>query len=270
MTKNNLIIVNPTIGSDVEFFVQDQATKEIVSAEGFILGTKSNPYKFDQENPYFATSLDNVLAEGNIPPTTNKAEFYQFIDKLNQKINEMLPQGLCTVAQPSARLDYSHLMTDNAQIFGCEPSLNCWTGTVVQPMPSGDNLRSAGFHIHIGYNNPNHGTNMLFGKAMDLFVGLASVLLEPANERKAVGYGCAGNIRHQKHGCEYRSLSSYFASSQKLIEWCFDRTMDAINFINNGRIPEIMNLGSVIQDTINNENKEVAENLVKQFNIPLI
>jgi len=29
-------------------------------------------------------------------------------------------------------------------VFGCDPSLNCWTDEEVRPEPSGDNLRSAG------------------------------------------------------------------------------------------------------------------------------
>jgi len=56
------------------------------------------------------------------------------------------------------------------------------------------------FHVHIGYENPNDDTNRELAKAMDLFLGVPSILMEPNNERRAVGYGQAGNYRNQKHG----------------------------------------------------------------------
>ncbi len=132
------------IGSDVEFFLKKKDSNEIVSAEGLIKGTKSDPFKFDKEEPFFATSLDNVMAEGNIPPAKTPAEFFAAVEKLRKYIDSVIPKDLMTVAIPSARLDYKHLMTENAQVFGCDPSLNCWTDEEVIPQPSGENLRSAG------------------------------------------------------------------------------------------------------------------------------
>jgi len=263
-------IKNHSIGSDVEFFLKKKDTHEIISAEGLIQGTKKEPFKFDKENAFFATSLDNVMAEGNIPPAKTPKEFYQHVEKLRNYIDSVIPQDLETVAIPAARLDFEQLMTENAQIFGCEPSLNCWSGEQVIPQPSGDNLRSAGFHIHIGYDNPNPETNKKLARAMDLFIGVPSVLMEPENERKQVGYGCAGNYRDQKHGMEYRTTSSYFASEQKLVEWCFNNAEHAIKFVNDDMIETIDNLGDVLQSVINGEDKERAELIVKKFNIPLL
>lgn len=130
-------------------------------------------------------------------------------------------------------------------------------------------MRSAGFHIHVGYGNPSVETNILLGKACDLFLGLPAVLIEPKNERKAVGYGGAGNIRHQPHGGEYRTLSSYFSSNQKLIEWCFNQTKKAIDFVNEGKVSLIENRGDEIQNIINTEDKEGAEKLIKEFELEL-
>lgn len=258
------------IGSDVEFFVKEKNSDNIVSAENLIQGTKKNPFKFDKDNGYYATSLDNVMAEGNIPPAKTPAEFYAYVEKLRKYIDSVLPKGLQTVAIPSARLNFEYLMTENAQIFGCDPSRNCWTGEEVTPQPSGDNLRSAGFHIHVGYEGVNQNINRDLARAMDLFLGVPSILLEPANERRKVGYGCSGNYRDQKHGMEYRSLSSHFASEQKLVEWCFSNTEKAIAFVNEGGVDAIVELGDAFQATINGEDKEMAEVIVKRFNIPLI
>lgn len=264
-----MIFNNILLGSDCEWFLQDKNTKEIISAEGIVKGTKDCPFYFDPENDFFATSLDNVLAEGNIPPAKTAYQFYKNLEKLNKYINANIPANLQTLAIPSARLDEKWLATDNAKTFGCQPSINCWTNTKVFVEPTGDNLRSAGLHIHAGYDNPNVEANLLGGKAMDLFLGIPSILIEPDNERRVVGYGAAGNIRHQRHGFEYRSLSSYFASSRKLIQWCFKNTMEAIKFVNEGKSHLIADMGDVIQDIINNNKKQQALEIINQFNIKM-
>lgn len=269
-TGSRVKVANYSLGSDVEFFLRNKETNEIISAEGIVQGTKKEPFKFDPNNAFFATSLDNVMAEGNIPPAKSPKEFYLYVEKLRKYIDSVVaPQNLETVAIPAARLDFEQLMTENAQVFGCDPSLNCWTGEQVTPQPSGDNLRSAGFHIHIGYDNPNAETNQALARAMDLFVGVPSILLEPENERRKVGYGCAGNYRDQKHGMEYRTTSSYFASEERLVNWCFENTQRAIEFVNNDMVDTIEELGEVIQIIINSEDKEAAQKVVDKFKIPV-
>lgn len=267
MNKDKLI--NTTIGSDIEWFVYDAFEKKVISAEGLIRGTKYEPYKFDKKNKYFATSLDNVMAEGNIPPTKNAKEFCEHIFKLKNFIKGELPIRCFPVSLADSVLDEKYLQTENAKRYGCEPSLNCWTGDVVHPEPTEEPMRCAGFHIHVGYKNPHEGTNFRLAQAMDLFLGVPSILLEPKSKRKELGYGLAGNFRHQKHGMEYRSLSGYFAKEKFLLSWCFRNTKLAIKFIKDGRIGEIAKRGDYIQRTINNENKRAARRLVEEFNIPL-
>lgn len=258
---------NVKIGSDIEFFLQEENTNEIVSAEGIVRGTKDNPFQFDENNPFYATSLDNVMAEGNIPPAESPMEFYQNVQRLMDYIQANVPNGLKLVSLPSARLDFKYLQTENAMLFGCMPSLNCWTMEEERPEPKGDNLRSAGMHIHVGYDNPDDDVNMQLARAMDLFLGVPSVIIEPANERKAVGYGRAGNFRNQRHGMEYRSLSSHFSSSPELIRWCYNNAMQAVKFVNEGRASEIEYFGDMIQNVINNEDKETAKNIIDRYKI---
>jgi len=267
--KQQQLINNWLIGSDIEFFVKRRDTAEIITAEGIVKGTKDDPFMFDPNNKFFATSLDCVLMEGNIPPAKTPYEFYRNVNKLIKYMKSTLPENVELVASAAERLNYEHLMSSAAQTFGCQPSLNCWTGEEIHPEPTGDNLRAAGMHIHYGYENPTEETNILIGKAMDLHLGIASVLIEPENERKASGYGCAGNIRFQKHGGEYRSLSGYFASSKNLIEWCFRNARTAINFVNKGKSHLIEDMGEIIQKTINTTDKETAYNICQQFNIKI-
>ena len=266
---NNQLINNPTIGSDIEFFLQHKETKEFVSAEGLIQGTKYDPYQFDPKNPWFMTSLDNTSAEGNIPPAKTAHEFFKSVEKLRAYINSTIPKDLTTTCIPSVRFNEKYLQTENAKIFGCESSINCWTLEDVKPEPTGDNLRAIGKHIHVGYENPSEESNYNIAKAMDLFLGVPAVLIEPDNERKAVGYGCAGNMRHKSYGMEYRVLSSHFASSKDLIKYSFKNTMKAIKFINSGKMNTISFRGKEIQEIINNNDKKGAIALCKEFKISL-
>lgn len=266
---SKILVENPTIGSDVEFFLQHKETLEIVSAEGFIKGTKENPFRFMADNPYYGMQLDNVLAEGNIPPAESAEEFCHYLNFLRGAIDSAVPQEFRTVAIPAARLDFKYLQTENAKTFGCDPSNNCWTGETVQPQPTGDNLRSAGFHVHIGYDMIRASTNIALARACDLFLGVPAVLVEPENERKKVGYGCAGNFRHQRHGVEYRSLSSFFASEDRYIQWAFQNALIAVESVNKRIVLKADTLGAIVQEAINTENKELAEKLVSEFNIPL-
>lgn len=265
------LIQNLLVGSDQEYFLQDKLTNEIVSAEGLIKGTKDEPFKFKGEDSFFATSLDNVLYEGNIPPAKTAEEFVANFDVLRSYMESTIPDTLKTLAKGSARLDFKYLQTDNAKTFGCAVSHNAWTeeAQFVEPKKK-SNLRAAGFHLHTGYSNPDYDTNLSIIKAMDLYLGIGSVLLEPFDERKKVGYGAAGNHRHCPYGVEYRSLSSYFASSTELLTWAFNQTHNAIKFLNDGRLAEINDRGDEIQMIINKNLKKKAEKLVNEFKLELI
>lgn len=267
---SKLLIEEPLVGSDIEFFIIDTETNEIVSAEGLVKGTKEEPYHFNKENDYFATSLDNVTYEGNIPPAKTSEEFVSYVKELRNYMDSSIPKTLKTLAKGSARLDWKYLETENARHYGCSPSINAWTE--IQEMVDANkksNLRGAGFHLHVGYKEPDYDTNILIIKVMDLTIGVPSVLIEPADERKKVGYGQAGNHRHCRYGVEYRTLSSYFASDDKLIKWCFDQTQLAIDIVNNGNYQNIIDNGELIQNTINKSRKADAEKLVKKFNLKL-
>lgn len=268
MENKKYLIESLLVGSDQEFFLQDKNTNEIVSAEGLIKGTKDEPFKFMGEDSFFATSLDNVLYEGNIPPAKTAAEFVEYFNTLRSYMESTIPDTLRTLAKGSARLDHKWLQTDHARTYGCAISHNAWTeeAEFIQPKKR-SNLRAAGLHLHAGYKNPDYDTNILYIRAMDLMAGIPSVIMEPFDERKKVGYGKAGNHRHCSYGVEYRSLSSYFASTPELLTWAFNTCHSAAKFINDGRIEEINSRGDEIQSTINKNNKKAAERLIKEFNL---
>lgn len=143
---SKLLIEEPLVGSDIEFFIIDTETNEIVSAEGLVKGTKEEPYHFNKENDYFATSLDNVTYEGNIPPAKTSDEFVSYVKELRNYMDSSIPKTLKTLAKGSARLDWKYLETENARHYGCSPSINAWTE--IQEMVDANkksNLRGAGY-----------------------------------------------------------------------------------------------------------------------------
>lgn len=266
------------IGADIEVFLKEKETDRIVSAEGHIKGSKYDPHRFDEENTYFSTSLDNVLAEFTIPPALSPEDFLNYINKGLGYINQTLPDHLCTIATPCANLEDEFLFTDNGMTFGCEPDFNAYTNNVNEKNPFVDyTLRTGGGHIHIGYKDPEKFDQQTYlgdpersriVKALDLFIGIPSVIMEPDNERKQL-YGCAGSFRPKPYGVEYRTLSNYYLQDEKLTKWVYNSAKKAIDWLNSGQ--DIDNdISLLIQDTINTNNKEVANEIITSFQLELV
>lgn len=270
------------VGADVELFAQNRKTKQIISAEGLVQGTKYDPFIFDEASPFFATSLDNVLAEFGIPPATNKVEFYNYLQKGIRYLNSTFPAEICVAAIPAAELDPMYLVTEQAQKFGCTPDLNAYTMTF-NPRPSSIEhtcLRSGGGHIHLGYTMPE-STDPLFTKmhmkmekalivkALDFYIGVPSVVLEPDNKRKEL-YGKAGAYRPKPYGLEYRTLSNYYLQSKRLTYWVYEAVVRAVEWINQLGVhaEDVINgLSEKVESTINNNIKKAALELIEQYDL---
>lgn len=271
MSHSKTLIKNYTIGSDFEMFVQNTKTGDIVSAEPYIKGTKHVPFNFNPEHKYFATSLDNVLAEACIPPTNDRECFVKNINISMEYIRSILPEGYSIASLPAAILKDEYLQSEAAKLFGCESDYNVWLKNVNQkPLAENQNLRSAGTHIHVGYDNPNQEVTEQAVKTMDLFLSVPGLLIEPDNDRRKL-YGKAGAFRFKpEYGFEHRVLSGYFTKTDELKAWIFDNTVKAIEFVNDGRIEELEAVSDQVQTAINSNDKVLASNLIKQFEIPML
>lgn len=58
-------------------------------------------------------------------------------------------------------------------------------------------------------------------------------------------------------------------STKELIEWTYDNTIAAVNFVNEGNSYMLNDEADIIIDAINNNNEEKALYLIDKFNIKL-
>ena len=141
-------INNVTIGADPELFIINEKTRKVVSSIGLIPGEKGNPYIAEDMPTGFGMETDNIVAEFNIPPVSNRTSFVNnieymkaYIDKYIKNINPSL--GILCAASKS--VDSNQLKDPQAQYFGCDPDYNVYTEEA-NPKPEGSktNLRCCG------------------------------------------------------------------------------------------------------------------------------
>lgn len=223
---------NVKLGADPELFLIDQ-TGKFISSVGLIGGTKEKPLPIDAVG--HCLQEDNVSVEFNIKPASNKAEFVNSLNYVLDTIEERIKEkGLHMAIIPAAEFDWDQLQTMQAMTFGCEPDYNAWTGEK-NPPPQCENLqlRSAGGHIHVGFDKPTQQSKMKLMRAMDIFLGVPSSKLDPDEQRREL-YGKPGAFRPKEYGAEYRTLSNFWIKSKEMQEWAYDQTMKAISFLNAG------------------------------------
>jgi Phage phiEco32-like COOH.NH2 ligase-type 2 len=149
----------------------------------------------------------------------------------------------------------------NAHVFGCEPDFNAWTLKAnPSPQPPHPFMRSAGGHIHV--ETKEDPVEVV--RAMDVYLGVPSVLMDEGEDRKQL-YGTAGAHRIKPYGVEYRTLSNFWIFEKKYVDWVWAQTERSI--ANLGVADRYQDL---ILEAINNNNKEVAQELVKELNLEVV
>jgi hypothetical protein len=267
-----------TIGTDVEFFVIDEQNNSI-SVEGKLGGTKRNPLSIGNG---CNRQEDCVLAEFGTPPVMYGEEdkFVEYLTHCRKKGNEILEEfNLKLLACSSRHFDKKELNTEQAMTFGCEPSFNVYTQSVsIIPSPEEiGTLRSAGFHIHIGF--PKNFFNDEYSyiqatekiiKLMDLHLGIPSIVMDMDLERRSL-YGKPGDFRFRnlENGIfvlEYRSLGGGLLGCEDSIRYIFNQTCQVIDrFLKGEEVPS--NIEEDIRKIILNNNLVEAKNLISKFKI---
>jgi len=264
MKKTRQIVKNITIGADPEMFLFSESQNKFVPVCGLIGGTKSEPLPISDKGHFLQE--DNVMAEFCIPPATSRKMFIEDIQFVKDYIAETIlkPRGLIYKCVGSAIFDENDLVSEQAQEFGCDPDYDVYTFEANKVSRVNPLLRSAGGHIHVGYDNNNPQTSFELIKVMDLFLGLSSIILDPDTERRKL-YGKAGTYRLKpKYGFEYRVLSTFWTATKELQSWAYNTTQMAIDFYNEGY--SITNEQD-IKDAINNCNVNQAFEILDEYNI---
>lgn len=218
----------PLIGCDPEFFVANESG-EIDSAIGFLGGTKEDPLPV----PGGFLQEDNVLIELNTEPTADPVLFSDSISRVLGEAEKILqPKGRYVslfrkhFTYPSAKI---LSWGDQAVRFGCDPDYNVYTEEP-NTIPTGfTGFRSAGGHIHIGWNHLKEVSKEdqhEVVKMADYILGLWGVVNGDSMERRKL-YGKAGCFRYKPYGVEYRTLGNFWVSSNGMRIEAFKRAQVA-------------------------------------------
>lgn len=250
------------IGSDPEFFVGNG--DKIISVIGLLGGSKEEPLPVKDG----ALQEDNVLAEINIHPATSCQEFMDNLRSVRAQLDSRLHPYKSVVKSSHFFEEEVLLSHPKALEFGCDPDYNCWTGEPNQSPDAMTYLRTAGGHIHIGYDNPEPDKSFRVAQMCDVFLGIPSVLLDDDRDRRNL-YGKAGACRIKAYGVEYRTLSNFWLKDEALIAWAYEQAMECVN-----RFDELESIleyisGAEVQDIINTGDRDRAEQVIADIAINL-
>jgi hypothetical protein len=258
-------INNVLIGSDPEYMVRDIKTNKPRSIVGLLGGTKDKPIYIDKHMSY---QEDNVNVEYTVTPTTDYKQMLSEIDYLTEFCNGLLISKGVYIDKDTVSAEYeqSELNSKVAKLFGCSSSDNSWT---LMQNESPDNtlmIRCCGGHFHISYDNPDFDTSIALARALDLYLGVPSILLDEDRDRRKL-YGLAGEIRMTSYGVEYRVLSNHITQKEEYLAYYFYQINKAIEAVNNGLILNDSELALQIINCINTYNTQQAEYIMEQYNI---
>lgn len=253
-----------TLGADPEIFVKNE--NEIVSAEGLTKGgTKQNPKPITNLGHYIQE--DGIMFEYNIPPCSNVDEWIKnhnvCLDYLNNlaKIN-----NLSLSKAVSSEINPIYLDTPQASTFGCEPDFNVYTRSVNQAPENNTNLRCAGGHVAIGYENPNVETSEKIVLMFDIFLTLPSLFKDNDTRRREL-YGKAGSFRFKDWGVECRALSNFWIQSEEEMIWVYKQTLKAVNKVLNNECDElILKYSENVKKAIDEYDLNLASFLINEIN----
>jgi len=253
-----------SIGTDLEVFAKNKQGNHIALC-GKIGGTKEQPKQLKGYPAGFMVQEDNVSLEFNIPPCTDRPHFVHYVGIMREEVKKILTgMALELSTNASMSFDTQELTHPNALVFGCEPDYDAWSMKENRkPVAEDKNLRTCGGHVHVGTN-----VDMVKGiRHMDLFLGVPSVIIDdsPSSVARRTLYGKAGAMRPKPYGFEYRVLSNFWMFNDELVKWVYNQTDKAMRFT--GNISE--EVGHRIQTCINTGDKEMAKEIINQYEINL-
>lgn len=251
------------LGSDPEAFIVNTNTGLVVSSKRFTVGTKTEPEDLGEG---FALLNDNILIEGNVPPSSTKEEFIENMTTLWNFMNDRAQARLAHLENHDClEISEALLDTDEAKEFGCSSFRDAWNeGIEIETPQLNGNMRPAGCHIHIGIEDASESLKMAIVRAFDMFVTLPAVEKTGMNYRTSNLYGILGACRIKSYGVEARSLGGTFFRP-KYFSWIYDRTMAAVSYAIQNE--EVLNGLGGITTYIGGERIEIVKSYAKSLNI---
>lgn len=268
-----MTIKHITLGADPEVMLAKNG--QMTHGIGLIGGSKEEPRVIIQNGVEIgAVQEDNVLYEFNIMPHDTRAGFVKNIQQMIAVGQEILGSEFVLTNKTSHIYDDSALKTfpDAAFVFGCEPDFFAGTGMEnVKPSAPWPGLRTAGGHVHFGFDDravKDDTTVMKLIKLCDIFMALPSMALDSDNLRKEL-YGKAGAYRPKVYGAEYRTLSGFWIHNKDNTGFVFDQAQKAYDALVTGWGDELLMKFpyDILCDIINSNDRERAERAVKVMKV---
>lgn len=247
------------LGADPEVFLIDPEAGKFISVIGKIGGSKTNPLQITGKKEGFTLQEDNVALEFGIPPAATVTTFVKSIAEVMAAGQEKIGNSLTFSTLSCVKFEKQELAHPLAHRFGCEPDFNAWTGQKNEKIDINTDFRSAGGHVHLETPlDPN-----LMGQALDLFLGIPSLINDINGQARRQLYGKAGAIRYKPYpGLEYRVLSNYWIFQPKLIKWVWKQCHFAELFVKEGKkVPD------GVEHIINNGDIKMAKYMVKEYGL---
>lgn len=261
---------NPTIGSDPEMFLL--SNKRIVPAGTVIAddGSKTELKKdvYDYNFRRLKRGMGRVVYDNAAVElrAASSGCLENWVNALKTSVEELRSRlrghKIVVSVCPAFRLSRENLQKPGVMLFGCNPAIRLTEDmgledTVPKLNPARTSIRSAGCHIHLGWNNGYCHQPVVSDKdslalaiettlVADILVGLPAVLMEKRFARQVrwrrdeLGYGRAGEFRRTSYGMEYRSLGPWPMYCPSLMWWAGCALRDCYFMVTNKLAPEII------------------------------
>jgi hypothetical protein len=243
MTKNLHTFLGHSgikFGSDPEIFVDDKTTGQVIPAFDFLGSKKEGTDRtFNPGTGYGGHRLywDGFQAEFETTPLNCLAyhvdSVFNGLKGLHNKAVKHNPNAVLS-ADTVKMIPADLLMSAKEEhvTFGCMPSKNAYGMEGKKLPPRECPVRSAGGHIHFGFEGVKKTEEQLVEnvKALDAILGVACVSLFAGydNPLRREFYGLAGEYRTPPHGLEYRVLSNAWLFHPLIMNLVFDLARKAV------------------------------------------
>ncbi len=202
-------------------------------------GTKHKPIPIPSLEDGFYMQEDGCALEFNIPACTGTRDFTRSVYIAMRALFKYLhTKGLTILQTPIATFSQEALEKyPQANILGCSPDYNAYTLERRLPPDITEfrNLRFAGGHLHMSFDNPQKMPLELIVRILDIYLGLPLLSIDSQGPRRKF-YGLAGLYRPTHYpdgskGLEYRVLSNFWIFNTQIQSWMINTLWHVLTII---------------------------------------